>query len=46
VGDLWFEQPIHWLLIVEYWKQPKCPYIEKQLINIHTMEYYAAVRKE
>ena len=37
------------LTITKYWKQPKCPsaneWIQK-LWYIHTMEYYAAERKE
>ena len=35
--------------IAKIWKQPKCPSVDewiKQLLDIHTMEYYSAVKKK
>ena len=28
------------------WKQPKSPFMDKEMWFIHTMEYYSAFRKE
>ena len=36
-------------IIGKIWKQPKCPSVDeliKQLWEIHTMEYYLAVKKK
>ena len=35
--------------IMEIWKQPKCPSVDKwlkQLCDIYTMEYYSAIKKK
>ena len=35
--------------IAKMWKQPKCPSVDewiKQLWDIHTMEYYLAIKKK
>ena len=36
------------LIIARIWKQPRCPSADKQIRNllyIHTMEYYSAIKK-
>ena len=32
--------------IAKTWKQPKCPMTEEDVVHIHTMEYYSAIKKE
>ena len=36
------------LIIAKIWKQPKCPSVDEwmELRDIHTMEYYLAIKKK